>query len=254
MAPAAGEEGRRSAPVGEADVEAGVALEHAAEHERGDGQRLLVGEAEEEVEVPAAQAGVEQRPVDAGRGGVHEQRDVEGDARRVEHVAGWIVERAAGVGADVAAEQAQLRHAPAELVGGRRRVLPGEGREAEQATRVVGDERGHGVVVMPAEGDGSVGVDVVEVGERVGRQHLQLDAGFVHRGDPQLGVHEHRAAVAHAAQLVAADPEPLLAVDLGRARARARRRRRGRARAQRGHGRRSRLAPGRRQRSEKTTG
>ena len=62
--------------------------------------------------------------------------------------------------------------------------------------------------------DGERGVDVVEVGQRIRRKRLHRDSVQVHSFDADRGVHEERAAVAHAAEGVGADVKLLNAVRL----------------------------------------
>ncbi|MEZ5182290.1 MAG: hypothetical protein R2702_10515 [Acidimicrobiales bacterium] len=70
-----------------------------------------------------------------------------------------------------------------------------------------GDDRGEGVVVAAGGVGGDGGIDAGQVGQRVGREHLELDAGRVHRLQAEVDVHERRAPVAHALQPVVADSE-----------------------------------------------
>src|SRR5690606_10985280 len=64
------------------------------------------------------------------------------------------------------------------------------------------------VVVPPAEARRDVGFDVVEVGDRVRRERLELDAEMVVHAEPGDGIHERRAGVVDAVEHVVADAEP----------------------------------------------
>ena len=133
--------------------------------------------------------------------------------------------------------------APPPPGAARRRPRPGPATGAEakpqQAVGVGGDQRGHRVVVAPAEGGRGGRLDVVEVGERVGRQHLQVDAGPVHGLEAEVDVHERPSR--GSARRTARSRRPGTAARRRprSARGRARRPRRGRARAPRGRGGRS---------------
>ena len=87
---------------------AGVASQHAAQHQGGHGERLLVGEPQPQVAVEAGQAFVAARRVDATGGRVDEQRDVQLHACSPDHVEVGVVERSTEVGADVRTEQSEL--------------------------------------------------------------------------------------------------------------------------------------------------
>ena len=71
--------------------------------------------------------------------------------------------------------------------------------------RLGGHQISHGVVVRPAEGSRRVGVDVVEVGQGVGRQDLEVDAELVHASQPDIEIHERRPPVPHALEDKAAN-------------------------------------------------
>ena len=63
-------------------------------------------------------------------------------------------------------------------------------------------DRGHGIVVHTAVAD-RVGVRYeVEVGQRVGRENLEVDAALAHAAQPQLHVHEWAADIPHAIEPV----------------------------------------------------
>ena len=69
---------------------------------------------------------------------------------------------------------------------------------------------------MPlAERERLGGLDVMEVRERAGREHLEIDVRLVHFRKPQLGVGERASRVLHADQLVVADPVPGPAAVIG---------------------------------------
>ncbi len=78
-----------------------------------------------------------------------------------------------------------------------------------------GDDGGEFVVVASAVVDGIGRRDVVQVGERVGRQGLEGDAGFVHGLEAHPDLHEQRRAVRDAVEAPVADPEPGGAVGVG---------------------------------------
>jgi hypothetical protein len=69
--------------------------------------------------------------------------------------------------------------------------------------------------VQAAEADRRRAVEAVEVGERIRRQELVVDARLGHAREAQLRVHERAAAVAHAGEYVVADPEPGRSVPVG---------------------------------------
>src|SRR6185437_12160403 len=69
---AAGEERDGAATMADPDIELGMALEHAAENQIGDGDGLLRREADDEIEVEALEAGIARRTVDPGRGRMQE--------------------------------------------------------------------------------------------------------------------------------------------------------------------------------------
>jgi hypothetical protein len=68
--------------------------------------------------------------------------------------------------------------------------------------------------VRATERDGVIGVDEVEVGERVRREELHADASGIHLCETDRRVHVEAPAVPNSAERVPADAEPLLAVDL----------------------------------------
>ncbi|MBI5088195.1 MAG: hypothetical protein HZB15_04860 [Actinobacteria bacterium] len=106
--------------------------------------------------------------------------------------------------------QPQLAHGVGELVDRCIEVLHRQRREAHEPIGGDAHELGHGLVVDVAERHRVLGRDVVEVGEWVGRQHLEVDAGGVHRVEAHLRVHVERPAVLDAAQGVTTHTEPLL--------------------------------------------
>ena len=61
----------------------------------------------------------------------------------------------------------------------------------------------------------SAQLDVVEVGERAGRQHLEVDVRLAHPGKSQFGIGERASRVLDADELVIADAIPRLAIFVG---------------------------------------
>ena len=216
-----------------------MAVEHAAEDQRCDGECLLIGEADDEVQVEAAQARVARRPARADRGRVHEYRHVEFDQRPVEGVHRGRVEPGGRVGVDVGGDEAEFAHRALELGDRGRDVLHRQLRRAEESLGVARDDRGEVVVVRAAVGARGVRLEVAEEGQRVGREQLALDAVLVHRGDPKLRVHKRAAAVADPMQHVRRRCETRGAHRSPPAQGRPRLRRRVSPRARRGRGRRS---------------
>jgi len=98
--------------VREAHVERGVARQHATQYQRGDGQRLLVGETQPQVGVEATEAVVATRPIDATRCGVNEQRHVQVDTGAVDDIERRVVEGPTHVGADIGADEATVGDRP----------------------------------------------------------------------------------------------------------------------------------------------
>ena len=80
--------------------------------------------------------------------------------------------------------------------------------EAAEPIGVTGDDGSQLVVVPAAEVGSDVRFDVVEVGERVRRQHLQLDAEMVVEGQSPIDVHERRVPIVDTVEDVVADAEP----------------------------------------------
>ena len=203
----AGEERRGTAAVRDADVQAGVAFQNAAEDQRGDGEGLVVGEAEQHVQVEPAQPGVIRGAVRAQRGRVDEQGDIQVDQGLVQRVERRVVEGAPGrVGVDVDPHHAQVAGGAAGLGDRGGNVLHRELGGGQQPARVLACQLGQGVVVRAGEGNGVVCGQGVEVGDRVGGEDLQVDARRVHRRQPDIDVHERAACVLHAVQVVVADP------------------------------------------------
>ena len=67
---------------------------------------------------------------------------------------------------------------------------------------------GQCIVMLLAKPHGVAGVDVMKIGQGVGREHLKVDAGSVHIGQPDIGLHERAALVANAIEAIISDPEP----------------------------------------------
>ena len=193
-----------------AHVQRRVAIEHAAEHQRRDGEALLVAEAQPEVAVEAGQALVPTRAVDAVGRRVQQHRHVELGAGPPHRIEGSVVERPAQVGAEVRRDQPELPDGPVQLGDGRVGVLHRELGEAGQPVGRTGHELRHPLVVPAAEPDGEIGLDVGQVRERVRREHLEGDVALVHRRQPTVEVHERAVAVAHALEHVVPDAEARL--------------------------------------------
>ena len=185
----------RAAAVADPDVELGMTVEHAAEYQRRDGDRLLRAEADDDVEVEALEIGIARRSVDPGGSGMDEQRHVELDQRLVERIERRAVQRLVELGADRRAPQPELAHRADELLARRGRVLHRQRREPAELVGIGSHELGHRVVVPPAERRGLGQLDVVEVGQRARRQHLEVDVRLAHRLQAQIGVGERAACV-----------------------------------------------------------
>ena len=110
---------RRATAMAEADVQAGVAVEHTTVDQRRDRQGFLGCEAGDDVELEALERSVARRAVDAGRAGVDGQRDIEPHRLGIQHIHGWVVERQRRVGAEPRPHQPQFGHGPAQLCGRR---------------------------------------------------------------------------------------------------------------------------------------
>ena len=141
---------------------------------------------------------------------MNEQRHIELDQRGVERIERWIVERAAEVSADIRADHAEIFDRAAGLVYGERNVLHGYRRARGEAFAMHGYLRRQAIVVDAAEFARQRRLDEMKIGERVGRQDLEVDAGAIHRGDAQVDVHERAAAIAHAMQFIVADTKARL--------------------------------------------
>ena len=137
-----------------------------------------------------------------------EHRYVECHGGLPQRVERRVVERAAEVGADVGTHQAEVGDGPPELDHGGIDVLHRQLGEPTEPVGMGGDDGRHLVVVPAAETGGDVGLDVVEVGDRVGRQHLQVDAESVVHRQAQAHVHERAVAVVHPVEHIVAHPEP----------------------------------------------
>ena len=153
-----------------------MAIEHATVDQRADGDRLLRGKTDQQVEVEAIDRGKGRRAVDAGRRGMDAERHVELDEPPVEGIELGRIEADAELGADTGAPETELVHGAREFVGRRPRRLHRQRGEAGETLRVALDEGRERVVVPAAECDRRVGVDEVEVGQRIRRQHLEVDA------------------------------------------------------------------------------
>ena len=201
--------------MGQAQIQIRVALGDAAKYQGGHGHGLLVGVLQHQVQVPAAQPGIEQRAVDARLGGVQEVGHVQLRTQRPELVEGRVVQRGAEVGAGVAGQQAQFPHRPLKLGASGVDILHGQCGQADETVGMGGHRGGQIVVMAAAEVDGQLGLDEVEVGERVGRQGLHRDALGVHGLQAHVQLDEQRPPVGHPVELVATHPEPGGAVVVG---------------------------------------
>ena len=117
--------------------------------------------------------------------------------------------------ADRRAPEAEFLDRAVELVARGGGILHRQRGEPAQPARVCAHKLGHRVVVAPAEGQGLGEVDVVEIGQRAGRQDLEVDMRLVHLPEAQLGVGERAAGVLHADELVVAHAVPGLACLVG---------------------------------------
>ena len=133
---------------------------------------------------------------------------IEFDGRRPQRVEPIVVERDAEVGADVRTDEPEVADSPPQLGHGDVDVLHRELGESPEAIGMAGDDTRQLVVVPATETGCDVRLDVVEVGDRVRRQHLQLDAEVVVEGQPAVDVHERRTPVVDTVEDVVADPEP----------------------------------------------
>ena len=201
------DEGDGAATMADADIEAGVAVEHAAEQQGGNRGGFLRGEAGHDVELVALEGGGPGRAIDAFGGGVQEQRDIEFDEGFVEGVHRRVVQPVRHAGADTGGVGAEIAHGTAELDDGGGDVLHRERGGGPQPAGVAGNQGRQPVIVAAAEGDCVFGRDIVEVGQRVGGKELPVDPRTVHGGEADIHIHEGAAAVADAAQAVVADAE-----------------------------------------------
>jgi sugar phosphate isomerase/epimerase len=198
--------------VRDADVEAGVAIEHPAIDETGDGERLLVEESERQVEVERADSRVAQRPVDTGRCRVDEHRDVEVGGGLPQLVESGVVEGRSEIGADVGTDETEITDGSSQFGRCGVDVLHGELCRSGEPVGVGVDHRRHGVVVPAAVVGRHARFHMMEVGDGIRRQHLQFDPETVVQFQPSIDVHERTLAVADTTQHVITRPEPRGAV------------------------------------------
>src|SRR6185437_10677495 len=128
--------------------------------------------------------------------------------RLIERVESRAVQRLGELRAGRRAPQPQLIDRPHEFLAGRRRVLHRQGGQPAELVGILAHQHGHAVIVAPAEREGRRGVDMVEIGQRAGRQHLEIDPRLRHPLETQLGVGEGAVVVAHADQAIVADAIP----------------------------------------------
>ena len=87
-------------------------------------------------------------------------------------------------------------------------ILHGQCREAGQSSWVREHDFGQCIVMLLAKPRGVAGVDVMKIGQRVGREHLKVDAGRVHIGQPDIGLHKRAALVANTIEAIISHPKP----------------------------------------------
>jgi hypothetical protein len=201
--------------MAQAHVELRMAVEHAAIDQRGDGDRLLRGEADHHIQVEPLEPLIAGRTVDAGRTGMNEQRHVERDAGAIQRVVRGIVERPRQIRADIAAEHAELVHRAMKLLDRRPDILHRQGGESGKTVLAGCNDAGQHIVVRAAEADGVGSVDEMKIGERVRREDLEVDARLVHPPDAKIGIHERAADIANAVETIFADAKPRHAVGVG---------------------------------------
>ena len=62
--------------------------------------------------------------------------------------------------------------------------------------------------MLLAKPDSVTGIDVMKIGQGVGGEHLKVDAGSVHIGQPDLGFHKRATLVANAVKTIISHPKP----------------------------------------------
>mmetsp|Transcript_22928 Transcript_22928/g.58606 ORF Transcript_22928/g.58606 Transcript_22928/m.58606 type:complete len:275 (+) Transcript_22928:254-1078(+) len=211
---AADQRSERSPATGEADVQLRMPNEHAAVDESRDGQRRLQVEADDDVQLEAAQTLIAGRAVDATGRRVQEERYVEVHAERVERVQALVIQRDPEVSADVAAQKSELLYRTFELLSCQLRALHGQGGHAHEAALSTRHELGQPIVVLAAESCSLLGLNVVKVCQRIRGQHLEIDAIAVHPLDPRVSIHEGAATILHVVEVVIADSVPGLSISL----------------------------------------
>lgn len=180
--------GQQLPPVAEHDGQTGVPVEGTAgdqaQHRDGGLHVPAPPERRERQVGGGAEPGV-RRVAHGGRRDLrvheHRQRTRRGDGEQV--VEARVVEQElAAAAVDHRPDHAQVGGA-FQLGRDRRRRRGGQGRHRPQASRTVGDGRGGGVVELAAQRDRVRRVQRPGRG-RGDREHLQVDALGVHRGDP----------------------------------------------------------------------
>jgi len=143
---------------------------------------------------------------------VNEEGHVELHDSPIKLVEAEVIGRHPVVGSDVAGDETEIADRSFEFDDCRVGILHRELRGAEEPLGVRGDQRSHRVVGRPCEFDGRSRLDAAEERERIGRQHLPVDADAVHLGEAPLDVHEDAPAVRDRLHRVLADTEELEAV------------------------------------------
>ena len=175
--------------MAEDDLETGIGVEHARQHKPDALRRGL------DIEAPAGaqQAGMLLRVIlviGVDDGGLRDRRvDVDRHIERRGPLidrpeALVIMEDAVGQTVDHRAFEAELRHRAVELVGRGMRIGGRQGRKGGEAVGMGAHRLMQPVVDAARQRHAGRGVDALQTGDRM-RQHLKIDAAFVHFCEPQ---------------------------------------------------------------------
>ena len=193
---------RRPATMAEQDVKLRVAVEHAAVDQRSYRQRLLGGETCNDVQIEAFQCRVARGTVDPCRTGVDRQGHVQLHGFVVQHIECWRVQCQPRVGAKGRTDETEFGYRTAQFLSRRFGCLQGHRSESRKTLRMPAHDGCQSIVVHPAITNRVRLGDEMEIRQRVGRQHLEVDAPLGHAAQPQLHIHERAAHITHAVEPV----------------------------------------------------
>ena len=193
------------------NVQARVPIQHATINQGGHGQGLLCCEPGNDVQLKPLQRRVAGRAIDPGRSGMNEQGHVQPDRFGIHQVHRCIIQRSRRISAERGPDQSELVHRTAQLLRGVRGRLQRQGGKSSQFVRMLLHDRRQRIVMHPAKLHGLLYRDEVQIGQRVGRDHLKVDAPLRHAAQADIDIHKRAANVL--------DPiEPVVLPDLKKGR------------------------------------